>query len=142
MFRVALSPLCPLRHSLGSIVNPNLWRSGYCGVLDRGIKTGFAGKLPTVSLCAKEIVLLVEKNQLGAAYLYAMGSVAICCLVGLLLSAIIIKSTVARIVLNSFLASEDHRILKMAAIGTISGLMFKEVDTAYSQSNPIQSLAM
>jgi fluoride ion exporter CrcB/FEX len=56
-----------------------------------GIKTGFAGKLPTVSLFVKEIVLLVEKNQLGAAYLYAMGSVAICCLVGLLLSAIIIK---------------------------------------------------
>jgi fluoride ion exporter CrcB/FEX len=56
-----------------------------------GIKTGFAGNLSTVSSFVKEIVLLSEKYELGAAYLYAMGSVLICCLVGLLFCAIIIK---------------------------------------------------
>jgi len=56
-----------------------------------GIKSGFAVSLSTVSSFVKEIVFLFEKNELGAAYLYAMGSVVICCMVGLLLCAIIIK---------------------------------------------------
>lgn len=56
-----------------------------------GIKTGFAGNLSTVSSFVKEIVLLSEKNELGAAYLYAIGSVVICCLVGSVVYVIIIK---------------------------------------------------
>ena len=49
-----------------------------------GIKSGFAGTLSTISSFVKEVVILSEKNEVGAAHLYATGSVVICCLVGLL----------------------------------------------------------
>ena len=49
-----------------------------------GIKSGFAGNLSTISSFVKEVVILSEKNEVGAAHLYATGSVVICCLVGLL----------------------------------------------------------
>jgi len=56
-----------------------------------GVKSGFAGNLSTVSSFVKEIVILSEKNEVGAAHLYATGSVVICCLVGLLVYIPIVK---------------------------------------------------
>ena len=142
MFRVALSPLCPLRHSLGSIVNPNLRRSGYCGVLDRGYQNWVCREITDSFLvCERDCVARREES--------AWGSISLChgfsgyLLFGWIIVACyyhqgiecwcdrqycireqasketvheFLESTVARIVLNSFLASEDHRILKMAAI--------------------------
>jgi len=56
-----------------------------------GVKSSFAGNLSTVSSFVKEIVILSEKNEVGAAHLYATGSVVICCLIGLLVYIPIVK---------------------------------------------------
>jgi len=70
-------------HPLWNIVGECDWVH-YYHCMCWGVKSGFAGNLSTVSSFVKEIIILSEKNEVGAAYLYATGSAIICCLVGLL----------------------------------------------------------
>ncbi len=61
----------------------NTTRTAILMFLLKGLKSGFAGNLSTVSTFAKEIVLLSEKRTVGPAYFYACVTVFSCCLMSL-----------------------------------------------------------